>query len=79
MSSLILFWLGCLAGSVLGVGLTAFIFLRRKWKEAIGTLQIIESEGEDPYLFLSLDTEVASFIHESAVTMNVVRKRASHK
>lgn len=78
MLSLIIVLLGCLVGFAFGIGLTAFLVHRRR-KEAIGTLQIIESDGEAPYLFLSLDTEIESFVHEPTVTMNIIRKKTSHK
>lgn len=79
MNSLIYILIGILAGFLLGGGIIAFIFIRRDKKNAVGTLQVIESEGEEPYLFLSLDTDVKYFAHEPTVLMNVTYRQASHK
>ena len=79
MNSLIYILIGILAGFLLGAGISVFIFTRHNKKNAVGTLQIIESEGEKPYLFLSLDTDIKYFAHEPTVLMNVTHKLASHK
>ena len=79
MSPFVVFLIGFLAGVALAVFVTAFIFTHRSQKVAIGTLQIVEAIGEEPYLFLSLDTDVASFARDPTVTMNVTHKWASHK
>ena len=79
MNAAVMFLLGFGAGAFLAVFVTAFLLIRRAQKDAIGTLQIIESDGEEPYLFLALDTDVANFAHEPVVSMNVSYKRASHK
>ena len=79
MSPLVVFLIGFLAGVALAVFVTAFIFAHRNRKAAIGTLQIVEAIGEEPYLFLSLNTNIASFAHEPTVTMNVSHRWASHK
>lgn len=79
MTKLVLLLLAFTVGLFIGIGLAAFLFIRRGKKDAIGTLQIIEAEGEDPYLFLALDTDVKYFAHEPVVTMRVTHKWSSHK
>ena len=79
MSLIVIFFIGVLAGTVVAVFVTALIFSRRRQNAAIGTLQIVEANGEEPYLFLSLDTDIASFAHDSKVTMYVTHRWASRK
>lgn len=47
--------------------------------KTVGTLQIVETKGEEPYIFLSLDTSIEEFIHSPTITLNVSHKRVPQK
>ncbi len=79
MTSTLIFLLGLLTGAVLAAFVAVFLFFKRKRKETIGTLQIIDSPNESPYMFLSLSTDIDSFARKPAVLMNVSYKQLSHK
>lgn len=79
MHFLIYILLGVLVGSIVGCGAAMIIFILHNRKNAVGTLQIIESEGEETSLFLSLDTDIRYFAYEPTVTFNVSHKKVSRK
>lgn len=82
---LILIPLGVFIGLLIGVvidiftGKVGLIGLKSNRKKAVGTLQIVESEGEDPYIFLSLETDISSFKKEQTIVLNVCCKQVPHK
>lgn len=79
INTAVIFLLGFAVGSLIAVFITAILLIRRCRKDTVGTLQIIESDNEEPYLFLALDTDVKYFAHEPTVLLNVTCKQASHK
>lgn len=60
-------------GIITGCALTSM----RKRSKAIGELQIISSEGEEPYLFLQLDKEVPNLYKYRYVSMKITKKRVN--
>ena len=59
-----------LLGGVIGCMITKFISRTKP----IGTLRVVTSDSDDPYLFLELDKSVEDFYNESCVTFKVSRK-----
>lgn len=63
--------------SILGI-ITGYVLTSvYKRSKAIGTLQIITSEGEEPYLFLQLDKEVPNLYKYQYVSMKVTTKHVN--
>lgn len=60
--------------SILGVVTGCVLTSIHKRSKAIGELQVITSEGEEPYLFLQLDKEVPNLYKYPYVSMKVTKK-----
>lgn len=59
-----------IGGLLLGFVVAAFIFKPK----SIGTLKIVKTEEEAPYLFLDLDEEIDQFYNKQYVNMKVSHK-----
>lgn len=79
MMILLIFFLGFLDGILLYASIDIIKRYKNNNKKSVGLLQIIETPDEEPYLFLSLYTSIASVINESNVIIDVQTKKVSHK
>lgn len=79
MSRPMILLVGILAGCIICLVLLKVLFGKRNNHKTVGTLQIIEANGEEPYMFLSLETDIASFIHDPEILLKVTYKKASHE
>ena len=71
-----LFVLAFIAGGLLGISVVRFMLSRN----VHGTLRIDNSDGEGPYLFVELNSDVPTITKESYVTFKVkVENYISHQ
>lgn len=63
--------------SIIGVITGCVLTSMYKRSKAVGTLQIITSEGEEPYLFLQLDKEAPNLYECQYVSMKVTKKHVN--
>ena len=55
----------------IGVMFGIILFLASKKQKRVGTLEILLSDEDDPYLFLKLDQDVQSIISKKRVEVRV--------
>ena len=78
MKLIIIFVVGLCIGVAIGFAVGS-LRTKRGGLNNVGTLQIIQSKGEDPYVFLSLETSIESVIQNKIVALNVTSKTVSQK
>lgn len=69
----------CVLISFLCIAGLALYVKRYVKSKSVGTLQIIEADGEEPYIFLSLERNIETFMNDPIIKLNVSHKRVPHK